>query len=58
MVSCIFKIGPQKDMCIKKIGLCGQNPLIILGSVVNIIRGTYVAFYMTRCMWTLTFQKL
>ena len=34
--------GYQKDTCLKEIGLCAQNVLIILGSICNIIGGTYV----------------
>ena len=31
-----------KEMCVKEIGLCAQNMIIILGSIFNIIGGTYM----------------
>ena len=42
MVRCGSKNGHQKDMCLKEIGLRAQNMLTILGSIVNIIGGTYM----------------
>jgi hypothetical protein len=33
-----------KDMCSKKIGLCGQNMITILGSIVNMIGGPVLPF--------------
>ena len=42
MVRCGLKNIYQKDMCLKEIGLHAQNIVIILGSIVNIIEGTYV----------------
>jgi hypothetical protein len=29
-------------MCVKEIGLCAQNMIIILGTIVDIIGGTYM----------------
>jgi hypothetical protein len=37
VVRCGFKHWHQKDMCLKKIGLCVQDMLTILSSIVNII---------------------
>jgi hypothetical protein len=44
VVRCRSKDGHQKDMCLKEIGLHAQYWLTILGSIVNIVEGTYVAF--------------
>ena len=41
-MTCGSKNGHQIDMGSKEIGLCAQNMLTILGSVANIIWGTYV----------------
>ena len=42
MVRCGSKYGYQKDTCLKDIGLRAQNMINILGSIVNIIEGTYM----------------
>jgi hypothetical protein len=34
---CEFENKHKKDMCLKKIGLCVQNMLTILGLVINMI---------------------
>ena len=39
VVKCDFKNRYQKDMWAKEFGLCAQNVIIILGSIVNIIGG-------------------
>ena len=40
VISCGFKIGNQKgDMCSQGIGLCAQNMLAIVGSIVDMIGG-------------------
>ena len=39
MVGCGSKNKHQKDMCLKEIELHAQNPLTILRSIANIIRG-------------------
>ena len=36
MVSCGSKNGHQKDMCLKEVGICAQNDLTILGSIISI----------------------
>ena len=36
MVSCGSKNGHQKDMCLKEVGICTQNDLTILGSIISI----------------------
>ena len=38
-VRCGFKNGHQRGMCLKEIGLCAQNLLSILRSIVSIIIG-------------------
>ena len=42
MVMCESKNGHQKHMCLKQIGPCAQNMPTILGSMVNMIGGTYM----------------
>ena len=44
VVRCEYKNNYQKHMCLKEVGLCAQILLAILGSIVNIIGGAYVAF--------------
>ena len=39
VVRCRSKNGHLKDMCLIEIGLCAQNVLTILGSIVNILGG-------------------
>ena len=34
---CGSKNGYQKDMCLEDIGLCAQNMITMIGSIVNII---------------------
>ena len=36
-----LRMDTKKHMCSKEIGLCAQNILTIMGSVVNIIAGIY-----------------
>ena len=36
-----LRMDTKKYMCSKEIGLCAQNILTIMGSVVNIIAGIY-----------------
>ena len=36
MVWCGFKNRYQEDMCSKHIGLCAQNMITIVGSIINI----------------------
>ena len=43
MIRCQSKNGHQKDKCLKETGLHVQYMLIILGSMVNMITGTYMA---------------
>ena len=43
-VCCGFRNGYQNDTCLEEIGLYVQNIIIILGSVVNMIEGTYKIF--------------
>ena len=43
-VWCGSENGYKKDTCSKGIGQCAQNMAIILGSIVNIIGGTYMTF--------------
>ena len=42
MIGCVSNSGHQKDMCIKVIVLHAQNTMIIQGSLVDLIGGTYV----------------
>ena len=43
VVGCGSKNKHRKDiMCLKEMALCAQNMLTILGSIVNIIGGTYI----------------
>jgi hypothetical protein len=42
VVECGSKIGHQKDTCLKEVTLRAQNVLIILGSIINFVGGTYV----------------
>ena len=42
MVRCGFENRYQKDMCLEEIGLHAQNIVVILGSIVNMIEGTYL----------------
>ena len=35
----VLRIVIKKDMCLLEIRLCGQNALIVLGPVVNMIGG-------------------
>ena len=42
VVSCASKNRHQNDMCLKEIGLCVLNMLIIPDSIVNIIGGIYM----------------
>ena len=37
VVDCRSKNEQQKDMCLEEIGLCAQNMLTILSSIVNMI---------------------
>jgi len=36
-----YKNGHLEDMCLEDVGLCLQNMQAILGSLVNMIGGTY-----------------
>jgi hypothetical protein len=45
VVRCRSKNKYQKDMCLKEARLCAQILLAILGSIVNIIGGTYWPSY-------------
>ena len=51
----------KKDMCLKEIGLCAQNMIIILGSLIYISRGRGRG-YMTNLsdlrIFTLTINKI
>ena len=38
------KNGSQKYTCLQEIGLCAQNVLTIIDSIVNLIGGTYMIF--------------
>ena len=42
VVRCGSKNGQQIYICSKQIGLCAQNMLTVLGSIVNMIAGTYM----------------
>jgi hypothetical protein len=42
VVRCGSKVIHQKYMCLKEIGLCDDNMLTILESMVNMIGGTYM----------------
>ena len=40
VLRCGFKNGHQKgNMCLREIGLCAQNKLIVLGAMVNMNSG-------------------
>ena len=45
VVRCGSKNGHQKDTRLKEIGLYAQNMLAILGSIVNMTGGSYMATY-------------
>ena len=36
------RMDAKKDLCLKEIGLCAQNMITILSSIVNMIGGTYM----------------
>jgi hypothetical protein len=60
MVRCRFKNWHKKDMCLEKNGLCAQNMLFALGSIVNITlgeRGLYDHF-MSMKLFTLIINKM
>ena len=59
VVRCDFENGFQKDICLKEIGLCAQNMLTFLGSIVNIIDGDlYDHLYMSMKIFTLIMDKI
>jgi hypothetical protein len=48
VVTCGFKNGHQKDMCLQEIGLCVENMLTVLVSEVEVIRKTYMTTLVAR----------
>jgi hypothetical protein len=42
VVRCGSENGQQKYICSKQIGLCAQDMLAVLGSIGNVIAGTYM----------------
>ena len=42
VIKCSSKNEYQGDMCYKDIGLCAQNTISTLNSILNRIRGTYM----------------
>ena len=60
MVRCGSKYGHQKDVYLKKIGLCTQKMLTTLSSVVNIIGGgpTVYGHLMSARIFTMIMNKI
>ena len=59
VVRCDFENGFQADICLQEIGICVQNMLTILGSIVNIISGDlYDHLYMSTRIFTLIMDKI
>ena len=47
----------QEDVCLKEIRLCAPNMITILGSMVNVTRGTY-DHLMSMRLFTLIMNKI
>ena len=57
-VVALDKNGYQKDMCSKEIGLCAQNVITILSSIVNIIEGDIYDHLMSTQIFALIMNKI
>jgi hypothetical protein len=58
MVWCSSENGYQRDLSFKGIGLCAQNTIAVLGSIVNISEGDLYDRLMSTRIFTLIMNKI